>query len=126
MRLLSVGRSPRAIAGRTDSPHQTCDCLLESLGPLGFRFFFTETAVTATNAHVARDETSMLAVLPNGMQLDAKVVYVDPDLDIALAKVEPPSANSLFPYLPSADATTFSRANRFWLSAVPKTPCSSA
>ena len=39
------------------------------------------------DAHVARGEESLLAVLSTGHQLDAKVVYVDADLDIALAKI---------------------------------------
>ncbi len=41
----------------------------------------TETGVITTNAHLARGEESLLAVLPEGEQLDAKVVYVDPDLE---------------------------------------------
>lgn len=65
-------------------------------------FFVTDTGVIATNAHVARGEKSLLTVLPEGQQLEAKVVYTDPDLDIALAKVE----GKNFPHLPLADAAT--------------------
>jgi hypothetical protein len=43
----------------------------------GTGFFGMETGVIAANAHVARGETSMLAVLLNGAQLNGKVVYSD-------------------------------------------------
>jgi S1-C subfamily serine protease len=68
----------------------------------GTGFFVTETGVIATNAHLARGEESLLAVLPEGGQLDAKVVYVDPDLDIALVKVD----GNNFPHLALADVAT--------------------
>ena len=62
----------------------------------------TETGVIATNAHVARGEESLLTLLPEGQQLEARVVYIDADLDIALAKVE----GKDFPHLALADAGT--------------------
>jgi S1-C subfamily serine protease len=62
--------------------------------------------VIATNAHLARGESSFLAVLSTGVQLEAKVVYVDADLDIALVKINPPSAGFLFPSIALADAAT--------------------
>lgn len=68
----------------------------------GTGFFVTETGVIATNAHVARGEESLLTLLPGGEQLEAKVVYMDQDLDIALAKVE----GTGFPHLTLADAGT--------------------
>jgi S1-C subfamily serine protease len=61
--------------------------------------------VIATNAHVARGDSTLLALLPGGAQLPANVVYVDPELDIALVKATPPSADFVFPYLTLADAT---------------------
>jgi len=72
---------------------------LKGLNKSGTGFFITETGVIATNAHVARDEESLLTVLPGGLQLEAKVVYIDGDLDIALLKV----AGNNFPYLTLAD-----------------------
>jgi S1-C subfamily serine protease len=51
-------------------------------------FFVTATGVIASNAHVARGEGSLLALLPSGVQLEAKVVFLDADLDIALLKVD--------------------------------------
>ncbi|HEY2544488.1 MAG TPA: trypsin-like peptidase domain-containing protein, partial [Candidatus Acidoferrum sp.] len=66
----------------------------------GTGFFVTETGVIATNAHVARDEESLLALLPGGEQMEAKVIYVAADLDIALAKVE----GNNFPHLSLTDA----------------------
>jgi S1-C subfamily serine protease len=68
----------------------------------GSGFFVTDTGVIATNAHLARGETTLFTLLSGGQQLEAKVVYIDPDLDIALAKV----AGNGFPHLALADATT--------------------
>jgi hypothetical protein len=50
--------------------------------------------VIVTNAHMARGEESLLTVLSTGQQVEAKVVYIDADLDIALAKVDTPSGKS--------------------------------
>jgi S1-C subfamily serine protease len=75
---------------------------LKGLDRSGTGFFVTETGVIATNAHVAHGEESLLTILPAGEQLEAKVVYIDADLDIALAKVE----GKNFPHLALADAAT--------------------
>jgi serine protease Do len=75
---------------------------LKGLNKAGTGFLVTDTGVIATNAHVARGEETLLAVLPGGRQLEARVVYIDPDLDIALAKID--GAN--FPHLALADATS--------------------
>lgn len=75
---------------------------LKNFETSGTGFFVTETGVIATNAHLARGQDSLLTVLPGGEQLEAKVVYIDADLDIALAKVE----GKEFPHLALADATT--------------------
>ena len=75
---------------------------LKGLQKAGTGFFVSDTGVIATNAHVARGEESLLALLPEGEQLEAKVVYIDADLDIALAKVE----GAGFPHLTLADAST--------------------
>jgi serine protease Do len=79
---------------------------LKSLNSMGSGFFVTETGVIATNAHVARGDSSLLAVLPSGVQLQARVVYIDADLDIALVKADPPTSGYAFPYLALADVTT--------------------
>src|SRR5271154_4071405 len=75
---------------------------LRGLDKSGTGFFVTETGVIATNAHVARGEESLLTILPGGEQLEAKVVYIDADLDIALAKVD----GKDFPHLALADVGT--------------------
>jgi len=75
---------------------------LKSLTKSGTGFFITATGVIATNAHLARGEEALLATLPNGTQLEAKIVYVDPELDIALAK----ATGEGFPHLPLAEAST--------------------
>src|SRR5712664_9176 len=72
----------------------------------GSGFFVTGTGIIVTNAHLARGEETLLALLSNGQQLEAKVVHVDPELDIALAKVERPSGKIEFPHLTLTDATS--------------------
>ena len=76
---------------------------LKGLGKMGSGFFVTSTGVIATNAHVARGEESLLVILPGERQLDAKVVYIDNDLDLALVKISAPPGNVEFPHLKLAD-----------------------
>jgi S1-C subfamily serine protease len=61
---------------------------LKGLSKSGSGFFVTEKGVIATNAHLARGEGSLLAILSNGEQTTAKIIHLDPDRDIALLKVE--------------------------------------
>lgn len=75
---------------------------LKGLSKSGTGFFVTETGVIATNAHLARGDESLLATLPDGTQLEAAIIYIDPDLDIALAKI----AGTKFPHLVLAEAAT--------------------
>jgi S1-C subfamily serine protease len=79
---------------------------LKGFNAMGSGFFVTETGIIATNAHVARGDSTLLALLPSGVQLQARVVFIDADLDIALAKADPPSPGYLFPYLALADVST--------------------
>ncbi|HWZ96778.1 MAG TPA: trypsin-like peptidase domain-containing protein [Candidatus Dormibacteraeota bacterium] len=74
---------------------------LKSSDRSGTGFFVTDTGVIVTNAHVARGEGTLLALLSSGAQLEAKVVFLDPDLDIALLKVD----GQNLPTLGLADAT---------------------
>jgi len=73
---------------------------LKGLDRSGTGFFVTDTGLITTNAHVARGEGVLLAKMPSGAQLEAKVVFLDPDLDIALLNVEGQS----LPALPLAAA----------------------
>ena len=57
-------------------------------GKSGTGFFVTETGLIATNGHLARNQESLLVIFADGRQLDAKVVYIDPEVDLALAKLE--------------------------------------
>ncbi|HET7108390.1 MAG TPA: trypsin-like peptidase domain-containing protein [Candidatus Acidoferrum sp.] len=79
---------------------------LKGLNIIGSGFFVTATGVIATNAHVARGDSTLLALLPDNVQLQARVVYIDADLDIALVKADPPSAGYAFPYLVLADVSS--------------------
>lgn len=78
---------------------------LKALGGTGSGFFITGTGVIATNAHVARGDSTLLALLPDGTQLQANVVYIDAELDLALVKATPPSPDFVFPYLSLADTS---------------------
>jgi hypothetical protein len=95
---------------------------LKSLTKSGTGFFITETGVIATNAHLARGEEALLATLPNGTRLEAKIVYIDPDLDIALAK----TIGEGFPHLPLARPRRCDREKACWPSGIPVMPCFSA
>jgi serine protease Do len=68
----------------------------------GSGFFITETGVIATNAHVAEGQQTLVAELPSGRTLDATVVYIDPEKDIALVKVD----GTGFQHLPLANLST--------------------
>src|SRR5258706_1626336 len=68
---------------------------LKGLAKSGSGFFVTEKGVIATNAHLARGENSLLAILSGGQQLAANIIHIDADRDIALVKVE----GDQFPYL---------------------------
>jgi hypothetical protein len=74
---------------------------LKGLSKSGSGFFVTEKGVIATNAHLARGEGSLLAILPEGEQLAANIIHIDADRDIALVKVD----GDDFPYLSLATAS---------------------
>ena len=61
---------------------------LTGSGGSGSGFLVSDTGVAVTNAHVARGEESLTATAGNGQSFNAKVVYMDPNLDIALLKLE--------------------------------------
>ncbi|HXY23944.1 MAG TPA: trypsin-like peptidase domain-containing protein [Candidatus Acidoferrum sp.] len=77
---------------------------LRGVDKAGSGFFVTGTGVIVTNAHVARGEESLQTILTSGEQLEAKVVYIDADLDIALAKIDHPPPKGEFPHLVLASA----------------------
>ena len=62
----------------------------------GSGFLISETGIAVTNAHVARNQDSLSATTANGQVFQAKVVYVDPTIDIALLKL---GGSSGFPQL---------------------------
>src|SRR5579863_65335 len=68
----------------------------------GTGFLVTDTGLIATNAHVAREEESLMAKLSTGIELEANVAYVDDNVDIALLKVN--GVN--LPHLMLADTST--------------------
>ena len=70
----------------------------------GSGFFVTSTGIIATNAHLARGEEFLSALLSTGQELRAKVVFIDSNLDIGLAKVQDPSGNLSFAHLGLRDS----------------------
>jgi S1-C subfamily serine protease len=75
--------------------------LLTASDKLGSGFFVSDTGVIVTNAHVVRGSETVGVFLSTGQKLEAKVVYIDPEMDIALVKVEGTS----FPHLVLTDTT---------------------
>jgi S1-C subfamily serine protease len=80
---------------------------LKGGGKAGSGFLVMYTGLIVTNAHLARGQESLLAVLADGRQLDAKVVYIDTELDLALVKAE----GDDFPYLGLARTNTVSQGD---------------
>lgn len=108
---------------RRTKPAVVC---LKGFDAMGSGFFVTETGVIATNAHVARGDSTLVALLPGGAQLQANVVYIDPDLDIALAKgwLLRPLLSSLISRSPTPLSSI--RANPFSQLGILAMPCCSA
>jgi serine protease Do len=77
---------------------------LKGLDKAGSGFFVTGTGVIVTNAHLARGEETLRTLLATGRELEGKVVYIDPDLDIALVKVAAASGEGELPHLRLTDA----------------------
>jgi S1-C subfamily serine protease len=61
---------------------------LSSSEGTGSGFLVSDSGVAVTNAHVARGQDTLSATTGNGQTFQAKVVYVDPSLDIALLKLD--------------------------------------
>ncbi len=79
---------------------------LKGLEGSGSGFFVTGTGLIVTNAHLARGEETLHTILSTGRELEAKILYIDADLDIALAKVAATPGESELPHLTLADASS--------------------
>lgn len=73
---------------------------LKGVKKAGSGFFVTSTGIVVTNAHVARGDAMLEAVLFDGRKLPAKVIDPEGRLDIALLKVD----GEDFPHLAIAAA----------------------
>ncbi|MBI2953821.1 MAG: trypsin-like peptidase domain-containing protein [Chloroflexi bacterium] len=71
--------------GGSDSPHRTPPDSIEASGS----GFFIEKGLILTNEHVVRGSEAIAVVLSDGTQLDASVVGVNTELDMALLSVSP-------------------------------------
>jgi serine protease Do len=54
----------------------------------GTGFLVTDTGVIATNHHVVEGDSSITVVFSDASELPGTVVYTDPEMDLALVKVE--------------------------------------
>ena len=79
---------------------------LKGLDKSGSGFFVTGTGLIVTNAHLARGEETLLTLLSTGQQLEAKVVHIDPEMDIALVKLDSPEDKTEFPHLILTDSAS--------------------
>ena len=75
----------------------------------GTGFLITDTGVIATNEHVATGQEALTAIFPTGQRLEARVVYIDQNLDFALVKVQ----GNDFPHLILADLSTVRQGQDF-------------
>lgn len=57
-------------------------------GGMGTGFFITDTGVLVSNAHVVRGQGTVIARTSSGQDVEAKVIHVDTEMDLALLKVE--------------------------------------
>lgn len=64
----------------------------------GTGFFVTDTGLIATNKHVVSEQSELYVVTHSKVRLPARVVYTDPDVDLAIVKVD----GNNFPHLPLA------------------------
>ena len=64
----------------------------------GTGFFITDTGLIATNKHVVSDQLNLFVLTRSEQRLPARVVYVDPEKDLAILKVD----GSGFAHLPLA------------------------
>jgi S1-C subfamily serine protease len=95
---------------------------VQAAGKSGSGSLVPETGLIVTNAHLARDQESLLAVFATGQQLEAKVVYVDPHRDQALVKVD----GAVFPYLSLALTDTVRQGDTVIAIGNPAAECRSA
>ena len=72
----------------------------------GSGFFVNDSGLIATNAHLTTSGLDLTAILWNGQQLKAHLVYLDPGMDIAFLAVRPPTTGLPFPYLLLADSNS--------------------
>lgn len=73
--------------------------ILQGAEGAGSGFLVSGSGIAVTNAHVARAQSELVAITGNGQSFQAKVVYLDAALDIALLKLE----GTDFPHLQLAE-----------------------
>ena len=110
----AVGTSPAGRTSAARAPVLPLDEIVRRASPAvlllrgaqkqGTGFLITSTGVVATNAHVVRDESRLVAVTADRREYPARVAYMDSDVDFALVKIEAAGA----PHLALADLSRLS------------------
>lgn len=73
-------------------------------GGSGSGFFIDEGGYILTNNHVVREASKVTVTLADGTELEAKVIGMDPDTDVAVCKVDPEKHEGKLPFLPIGDS----------------------
>src|SRR5260370_13914780 len=102
----SIGLAPELSIEELVRRSKPAVVYLKASDKSGSGFFVTGTGVIVTNAHLARGEETLHTLLSAGREFEGRVVYIDPDLDIALVKVAVSAGESELPHLKLADAST--------------------
>ncbi len=81
------GNSPDAAVERVIRDAAPAVVLLKTTQSVGSGFFLTSDGLIATSKHVVEGETAAIATSTAGTSLYARVVYMDPRLDLAFLRV---------------------------------------
>lgn len=73
-------------------------------GGSGSGFFMDERGYVLTNNHVVREASKVTVTMSDGTELEAKVIGMDPDTDVAVCKVDPAKHTGKIPFLPFGDS----------------------
>ncbi len=73
-------------------------------GGSGSGFFMDERGYILTNNHVVREASKVTITLSDGSVLEAKVVGMDPETDVAIVKVDPATHDGPLPFLTFGDS----------------------
>jgi S1-C subfamily serine protease len=82
------GTSPDAAVERVIRETAPAVVLLKTTQSVGSGFFLTSDGLIATSKHVVEGETAAIVTTTGGTSLYARVIYMDPRLDLAFLRVQ--------------------------------------